>query len=330
MDTKKEIIGRLADMLLGYNVSIEESIFYEETSLILQDYSVAKEEAQKRNTLKKRIVYFLGAKKTDGLSDRTIQNYQQILTHFAEWINKHITQITTDDIRSYITYLSVERKLKESSLQTHINTLRTFFAWMTIEGIIKKNPMLKIKSLKIDKKNARHALSQEELERLRNACKNYREKAIVEFFYSTGCRLTEVVNIRLDELNFEARSVKVIGKGNKERTVYFSVRAKLMIQEYVQQRKGGIMLFPSSKTPYEKMKVRGMQRIIQNVGERAGLSKRVHPHLLRHTFATNAVNAGMDITIIQRLLGHEDVNTTQIYASISQDIVRQAYDRIVS
>lgn len=274
--------------------------------------------------------HFLAAKKIDGLSARTIKNYRYNLELFAGKVNKHITKITTDDIREYITYLFDERGLKENSVQTHINTLRTFFAWMSMEGVVRKNPMLKIKSFRIDKKGARHALTPEELERLRDACQTYKEKALVEFLVSTGCRLSEAAGIQLAAINWRERCVTVHGKGNKDRTVYFSVRAKLMIDEYIRQRKGGDALFCSMRTPYPALQPRAIQRILQLIGERAGLSHRVHPHLLRHTFATHALNSGMDITVIQRLLGHEDISTTQIYASISQETVRHEYDKFVA
>jgi len=327
MDAKNELLDRLSVLWMG---DIPPSDPTQQIQSILQDYTITKEADTGRSNLKKRITYYLGAKRIDGLSAKTLENYRFTLNVFASQVNKHVSKITTDDLREYISYLSEKRHLKESSLQTHINTLRTFFGWLHIEGVIKKNPMLKIKSIKIDKKRTRQALSLEDLERLRNACKNYKEKALVEFLVSSGCRLSEAASINIAEMDFQERSVKVVGKGNKERTVYFSVRAKLMIEEYVKQRKGGAALFSSIKTPYLPMKTRAIQQALQNIGERAGIPKRVHPHLLRHTFATMALNGGMDITVIQRLLGHEDISTTQIYASISQEIVRHEYDKFVA
>lgn len=297
---------------------------------ILRDYAITREDESSKSNLQKRITHFLGAKRIDGLSSKTLENYRFTLNLFAAQVTKRVTKITTDDVREYIDYLTSERQLKESSLQTHINTLRTFFNWLHMEGVIKRNPMLKIKSLKLDKRSTRQALTSEELERLRNACTTYKEKSLVEFLVSSGCRLNEVASIILADINFRERCVKVVGKGNKERLVYFSIRAKLMIEEYIKQRKGGVALFASIKTPYPPMKARAIQQALQKIGERAGLSKRVHPHLLRHTFATHALNGGMDITVIQRLLGHEDISTTQIYASISQETVRHEYDKFVA
>lgn len=325
MTAKTELAKRLVAM-----VSADASVTLDDINGILKDYSVTREAEEEKSDLNKRIKYYLGAKRIDGLSPRTLENYKYTLEMFAERMNKSVSKITTDDIRGYITYLSDTRGLKETSLQTHINTLRAFFGWLYTEEKIKKNPMLKIKSLKLDKKNARQALSAEELERLRDACKGYREKALVEFLVSTGCRLSEAAQLNVEDVNFTDRTAVVTGKGDKDRTVYFSVRARLMLQEYLRERKGGTGLFVSTKTPYEPLKQRAIQRIIHTISERAGLAARVHPHLLRHTFATLALNSGMDVTVLQRLLGHEDIATTQIYASMSEDMVKHQYNKYVA
>ena len=297
----------------------------EALAAILKDYSITKESDEQRSDLNRRIKYYLGAKRIDGLSDKTLGNYRCNLEMFAARVNKSAAKVTTDDIRGYISYLDETRHLKDTSLQTHINILRAFFGWLHTEECIKKNPMSKIKSLKLDKKGARQALTVEELERLRDACKTYREKALIEFLVSTGCRLSEVAQLRAADLNLADRSVQVTGKGDKDRVVYFSVRARLMVQEYIVQRKGGDGLFVSNKSPYEPLKPRAIQRIVRSLSERAGLEGRVHPHLLRHTFATHALNGGMDVTVIQRLLGHEDIATTQIYAELNEEGVSSIY-----
>ena len=170
----------------------------------------------------------------------------------------------------------------------------------------------------------------EQLERLRDGCRTYKEKALVEFLVSSGCRLGELVGIQVDAVDWQGRSVVVLGKGGKERTVYFSVRAKLMLQEYLARRKGGEALFASSRTPYEAMKPRAVEKALQKIGDRAGEARRVHPHLMRHTFASNALNAGMDITIIQHLLGHTDPKTTLIYAELAPRTVKYEYERVVA
>lgn len=325
MTARHELAKRLISM-----VSAGDPITMDTLNEILKGYTILREADEEKSDLKKRISYYLGAKRIDGLSPRTLANYKYTLDMFSERVNKSVSKITADDIRGYISYLSEARGLRETSLQTHISVLRAFFSWLLMEERIKKNPMLKIRSLKLDKKNARQALSVEELERLRDACKGYREKALVEFLVSTGCRLSEVAQLNVADLDFNNRSVTVTGKGNKERPVYFSIRARLMLQEYIKERKGGEGLFVSSKTPYLPLKPRAIQRIIHGLSVRAGLDARVHPHLLRHTFATHALNSGMDVTAIQQLLGHENISTTQIYAAMNEDVIRHQYNKYVA
>ena len=302
----------------------------EELDAILKGYIIFKENDEQRSDLKRRIKHYLGAKKIDGLSARTLANYRSHLELFASKVTKSTAKITTDDIRGYIAFLDETRNLKETSLQTHINSLRAFFGWLTMEEKIKKNPMSKIKSIKIDKVGARQALTVEELERLRDACVTYREKALIEFLVSSGCRLNEVAQLSASDLDLMSRSVQVTGKGDKDRVVFFSIRARLMIEEYMVSRKGGTGLFVSSKAPYEPLKPRAIQRMVRAISLRAGLDKRVHPHLLRHTFATLALNGGMDIAVIQRLLGHENIATTQIYAEMSDETIRHQYNKYVA
>ena len=324
MTAKDELANRLFSMLSG-----ETPVTLEDITKTLDSYTVSREAPGERNDLYKRIWQYLGAKRIDGLSPRTLKNYQSHLEDFMDRTNKPVSKITTDDIRGYITYLGEVRRLADSSLQTHINSLRAFFGWLAAEEKIKRNPMLRIHSLKIDKRHARTALTTEELERFRDACRNYREKALVEFLASSGCRLSEVAALQYDDLNMADRSVMVRGKGDKDRVVYFSVRARLMLQEYKATRRGGNGLFVSCKAPYPPLKPRAIQRIIQAISERAALGKRVHPHLLRHTFATQALNSGMDVTAIQQLLGHEDIATTQIYAAMSSNEVKNQYNKYV-
>lgn len=321
MNTKQELLDRICALMPDARGQVEK---------ILADYRVAKDTSRDSSTLDRQITVFLAAKKIDGLSVRTIKNYREILSAFALEVDKPAARISTDDIRAYIGYLSESRKLKDSSIQTYVNTLRSFFGWLDMEDLIKKNPMRKIKSLKIDKLRARRPLSPEELEQLRDGCRTYKEKALVEFLVSSGCRLGEAAGIQVDRIDWQSRSVVVLGKGNKERTVYFSVRAKLMLQAYLDSRRGGTAMFASSRKPYAPMTPRAIEKAIQKIGERAGENRRIFPHILRHTFATNALHGGMDLTIIQHLLGHSDPKTTMIYAELRDDAIKYAYEKVVA
>lgn len=320
MTAKTDLVAKLATLMPGMEAAI---------NAILGDYEVMHARTYERANLPRRIESFLAAKKIDGLSPQTLQHYRETLRMFSRRVYKPVQRITTDDLREYIAYLGDERHLRDTTTQTHINVLRSFFQWLTDEDVIKKNPMRKIKSLKIDRLRSRHPLSAEQLELLRDGCETYKEKALLEFLVSSGCRLGEVVGLRVDQVDWQARRVTVIGKGNKQREVYFSVRAKLMLQMYIRGRRGGDALFASSRAPYAPMGPRSIQKTLAQLGKRI-LTRRVHPHLMRHTFASQALNGGMDLTVIQHLLGHTDPKTTLIYAELSPRRVQYEYERIIA
>lgn len=278
-----------------------------------------------------KMFYYLAAKKIDGVKQSTLENYMIRLRDFGTRVAKPVNMITTNDIRMYIACIQQERNLKESTVITAISVIKSFFAWMANEEVIEKDPAKKIKNQSIDKKSARVALTQEELERVRNVCETVREKLIVEFLYSTGCRVSEMANLKISDVDIYERSAKVVGKGDKTRTVFFSPKAKLLIQEYLETRDdNSAFLLVGERKPHNKLGVRQIQIDIKKLGKRAGLHKIVHPHILRHTFATNALNSGMDITVIQVILGHESVATTQIYAVINKDVIQAQYRKLIS
>lgn len=296
---------------------------------IMREYDVQTAQVYDRSNLPRRVEAFLAAKRIDGCRPKTIKGYRERLKLFMTQCSKPVQQITTDDLREYLAYLVDERHLMDNSVQAHINTLRSFFSWLVDEDNIRKGPMRKIKSLKIDKLRSRHPLTAEQLELVRDGCRGYKEKALVEFLVSSGCRVSEVAGLRVDDIDWRDRKCKVIGKGNKERTVYFSVRAKLMLQLYIAERRGGEALFASSRAPYEPLTDRGIEKMISKLGKRIGMERPLYPHLMRHTFASHALNCGMELTIIQHLLGHSDPKTTLIYAEIDPIRVQYEYNRMI-
>ena len=297
---------------------------------IMREYDVQTAQVYDRSNLPRRVEAFLAAKRIDGCRPKTIKGYRERLKMFMTRCSKLVQQITTDDLREYLAYLVDERHLMDNSVQAHINTLRSFFSWLVDEDNIRKSPMRKIKSLKIDKLRSRHPLTAEQLELVRDGCRGYKEKALVEFLVSSGCRVSEVAGLRVQDIDWRDRKCKVIGKGNKERTVYFSVRAKLMLQLYIAERRGGEALFASSRAPYEPLTDRGIEKMISKLGKRIGMERPLYPHLMRHTFASHALNCGMELTIIQHLLGHTDPKTTLIYAEINPIRVQYEYNRVIA
>ena len=298
----------------------------------LDGYTVQKESyALVASDFTEKMMYFLAAKKIDGIKSNTLSNYRRRLNHFSGIINKPVSMITTNDIRLYLAYIENTYKLKESTVSNALSIIKSFFGWMANEEVIEKDPTRKIKTPSLDKKSMRTALTQEELEKVKNAAETLRDKLLVEFLYSTACRVSEVANLKLQDINIHERTAEVTGKGDKARTVYFSARAKLLIEEYINSRKDQTTsLFVTQRKPHRQLGVRSIQLSIRKLGEKAGIAKKVHPHILRHTFATAALNSGMDITIIQAILGHESVATTQIYAVMNKNRVKSEYRKLIS
>lgn len=273
--------------------------------------------------IEEKIMLYLACKKIEGKSDKTIKNYYGTLQKFASYVVKPITTVTIMDIRMYLA--TTTKELKPGTINTIMSTLKSFFSWLELEEYILKNPTRKLKPYKLPKR-LRKSLTVEELERLRDSCKTIRERSILEWIFSTGCRLSEVINTNIEHLNFSDYSLRVVGKGNKEREVYFSPKAKLYLEKYLSTRKDCCpALFVSSRAPHQRLKSRAIEREINRIAERAGFDKAVFPHLLRHTMATLAVQSGAKLTTVQHLLGHDDASTTQIYAETSLEEVRLEY-----
>lgn len=325
MNAKQELAGRVL-MLVHDEIKPDTQRILD----ILGEYTIGYSSGIQDRDFLRLIDHFIFAKRSEGITAATVKSYRSSLKRFHAYDAKDAIDVTTGDVRDYLGYLADVRRNGINSLQTAINVLRSFFGWLHQEELIPRNPMIRIKSYKIDKRNSRHPLTTEQLEMLRNACQTYREKALVEFLYSSGCRVSEAMQIDVKAIDFNQRAVSVIGKGNKPRTLYFSVRAKLMIQHYLDEHHNSTALFCATRRPYKRLSKRSIEIIIRDLGKRAGINRQVHPHILRHTLATDLLNAGMDITIIQQILGHNSVGTTQIYAEMSQESVQREYYKYVA
>lgn len=274
---------------------------------------------------------FINAKRIDGLAQGTLCRYAEELKLFSRHMSKNISDITITDLRSYISDMQSERPLKKTTVNNKITILRNFFKYLFDEEIIPKDPAKKLKTKKIDLKSLRSALTIEELETLRDVCIGVRERVLIEFFVSTGCRIEEVINITMESINFVDRSIIVTGKGDKTRTVYFSVKCCMLLMNYIGSVKKGSddHIFTGERYPYEALSKSGIERIVTKIANRTPMSKNVSPHILRHTFATTALAKGMSLDLIQQLLGHENINTTQIYAKYSSNTIKFAYEQYI-
>lgn len=319
------VIKALGKLTLEFNFDWKEQRKIGELlHLALYGYDVlSQEKGLMASDLQEKILLYLQVKKLENYSEATLKNYFYTLRMLESYIKKPVSTINKNDIRYFLA--NCFSNLKPSSVNTKIYCLKGFFQWLTDEEIIPKNPARLIKDNKVPKR-LRKSLTVTELERLRIACKDVKERALLEFLFATGCRVSEVVNTNVSDLDLSNNSLRVIGKGDKQRIVFFSDKTKLHLQNYLETRTDiNPALFISSKFPYQRMSKRGIEVIISKLGKRAGIERPVFPHLLRHTMATLGLQAGANITTIQHLLGHTTPATTQTYAQNSLENLKHEY-----
>lgn len=281
------------------------------------------------NDTQDKISLFLSAKRLEGLSKLTIDGYKRELNKLDEFIGKPTVQINTPDLRGY---LASNTAWQPGTVAKKLSVIKTFFAWLVDEEILLKNPSSKIKQMKQPKRLPK-AVSATELEMLRKGCETTRERALLEVMYSSGCRLTEVSNMLVDKVNWGTGAINVIGKGDKERVVYLNPRALFYLEIYLKERKENddecAYLFATIRRPYRKMGNKTIQDEVAKIKNRSGVDKNVHPHTLRHTMATLAMENGIELGDLQQLLGHDNPSTTLRYAAVSEERKHQAHKRFV-
>lgn len=321
------VINAIGKLTLEFNFDWEQQRKVRDCLyLSLYNYEVLPvEKALIKSDLEDKILLYLQVRKLENYSQATLNNYMYTLRKFASFINKPVGTITKNDIRYYMAMNF--GGLKPSTVNNKIACFKAFFQWLEQEEIIPNNPARSLDETKLPKR-LRKSLTAEELERVRIACADNRDRALVEFLVATGCRVSEVASCNIKDLNLNDNTLKVIGKGNKERTVCFTDKAKLYIRKYLEedrQKDNEDALFVSTKFPYNRISSRSIELAIAKIGIRAKLGKPLFPHLLRHTMATLSLQSGADITIIQHLLGHTTPSTTQIYAENSFDNIKHEY-----
>ncbi len=277
--------------------------------------------------IEEKAALYLACKKLEGLSPKTLNNYKLFLIKLNMYFTKPCSTIGTMDLRMFLALLGKGKQ--PSTVNGYITCLKNFFGWLQNEEYIIKNPAFRLKQTKVPKV-VRQGYKAENLEKLREACKTEREKALFELLDSTACRISEIQNIKLPDINWHEKSIKVLGKGSKERIVYFSTRAKLALENYIKDRSdNNNSLFISKKFKNKTIGVRSLQNIIKKIYERSGVTERVYAHKFRRTQATRLLNQGMRIEGVQGILGHTTPTTTQIYAQLSQENLKNEYRRLV-
>lgn len=265
-------------------------------------------------------------KRIEGYSPLTLKMYGfqcNLLKRYFDDIR--MSELTTENLKQYLG--EAGGHLKSSSLGHRVRFIKSLFKWTHEEGYILKNPAAKLREPKLGQRIPKF-LSEREIEHLREGCHTPMENALFEFFYSTGCRIGEVAKLNRDDINFAGNSVIVHGKGDKEREVYFNIRCGIWLNRYLEERDDDeSCLFVTERRPKRRMSIDTLRYIVRRISNRAGITKTIHPHQLRHSYATHMVDNGAPLEVIQSLLGHEKSETTKIYAHLSGKLRHDFYSK---
>ena len=267
---------------------------------------------------------FIAAKRIEGCSEKTLTYYRKTIVTMLEAVGKPVQQITTDDIRQYLTTYQIQRKSSKVTIDNIRRILATFYSWLEDEDYIVKSPVRRIHKVKTAKV-IKETYTDEALEQMRDNCGSLRDLAIIDLLASSGMRVGELVALNRDDINFNERECVVFGKGNKERLVYFDARTKIHLQNYLDNRTDvNPALFVTLRAPYSRLQIGGVEMRLRQLGRKLSIPK-VHPHKFRRTLATSAIDKGMPIEQVQQLLGHQKIDTTMHYAMVKQQNVKLAH-----
>lgn len=294
-------------------------------------YNVSIETNQKVDTEKNELDYlevFLSAKRIEGCSEKTLLYYKNTIQQMLDRIGKSVCTIVTEDLRTYLADYQTEKESSKVTIDNIRRIFSSFFAWLEDEDYIIKSPVRRIHRIKATS-TIKETYTDEQLESMRDNCDNPRDLALIDILASTGMRVGELVLLNRDDISFGERECVVLGKGDKERMVYFDARTKIHLQNYLDTRAdNNEALFVSLKAPYNRMKIGGIELRLREMGKRLNIEK-VHPHKFRRTLATVAIDKGMPIEQLQKLLGHQRIDTTLQYAMVKQSNVKIAHRKYI-
>lgn len=274
------------------------------------------------------IEMFLAAKKIEGRSEKSLKYYQSTIEKMVSTVKKNVRHITTDDLRIYLADYQEINSSSKVTIDNIRRILSSFFGWLEDEDYIVKSPVRRIHKVKTGK-SIKETYSDEELELMRDSCENLRDLSLIDLLASTGMRVGELVLLNREDINFEERECVVLGKGNKERIVYFDARTKMHLRNYILERKDdNPALFVSLSAPFKRLNIGGIEVRLRKIGKGLGIDK-VHPHKFRRTLATMAIDKGMPIEQLQQLLGHQRIDTTLQYAMVKQSNVKMAHRKYI-
>ena len=272
---------------------------------------------------------FISAKRIEGCSERTLAYYKTTIEHMLSIIVTPLRQIQTDDLRAYLAEYQLRNNCSKTTVDNIRRNLSSFFSWLEAEDYIIKSPIRRIHKIRTGSK-VKETLSEECIEKLRDSCLQIRDLAMIDLLYSTGIRVGELVNLNINDINFEERECIVYGKGNKQRKVYFDAKTKVHLKRYLEQRKDySEALFVTLDSPFKRLKISGVEIRLRKLGRLASLDQRVHPHKFRRSMATRAIDKGMPIEQVQKLLGHQQIDTTMHYAMVNQSNVKISHRKFI-
>mgnify|MGYP000006442988 FL=1 len=272
---------------------------------------------------------FISAKRIEGCSERTLAYYKATIEHMLSIIVIPLRQVQTDDLRAYLAEYQLRNNCSKTTVDNIRRNLSSFFSWLEAEDYIIKSPIRRIHKIRTGSK-VKETLSEECIEKLRDSCLQIRDLAMIDLLYSTGIRVGELVNLNINDINFEERECIVYGKGNKQRKVYFDAKTKVHLKRYLEQRKDySEALFVTLDSPFERLKISGVEIRLRTLGRLASLDQRVHPHKFRRSMATRAIDKGMPIEQVQKLLGHQQIDTTMHYAMVNQSNVKISHRKFI-
>ena len=326
---KQKLISEVMQQMLPYLDNAQLSQLKQVMEQTLFHFNVAgaaeKPEVDNSNEL---ITMFIAAKRIEGCSEKTLSYYQTTIDTMVSALGKSVKHILTEDLRSYLTDCQSRHHSSRVTIDNIRRILSSFFSWLEDEDYIIKSPVRRIHKVKTAS-SIKETYSDEELERMRDSCTEIRDLAMIDMLASTGMRVGEMVLLNRDDIDFAERECVVFGKGDKERIVYFDARAKLHLQEYLESRTdNNPALFVTLRAPHDRIRIGGIESRLREMGRRLNIQK-VHPHKFRRTLATMAIDKGMPVEQLQRLLGHQRIDTTLQYAMVKQSNVKTAHRKYI-
>lgn len=326
---RQHLINDVIQGMIPYLDNAQAEKLQEVLQHTLFNYKVVENKGNEEISEQNLVELFLSAKRIEGCSEKSLKYYESTITSMLSELGKSVKHIVTDDIRTYLTEYQARKQSSKVTIDNIRRILSSFFSWLEDEDYITKSPVRRIHKVRTDAL-VKEVLTDENIEVLRDSCQELRDIAMIDLLLSTGMRVGELVKINRDDIDFQERQCVVFGKGNKEREVYFNARTKIHLKKYLEQRTDtNPALFVSLHEPHTRLTISGVEVRLRQLGKKVNLNK-VHPHKFRRTLATMAIDKGMPIEQVQKMLGHVKIDTTLHYAMVNQTNVKIAHRKFLN